>query len=74
MAQKHDPFEQCLKEVKSDRAKREIGVFRKAQRVLVAEIFKDERCKQQRLPIDVTDEHVDKILRYARRVLQEVLN
>lgn len=71
---KHNPFEQCLKEVKSPKAIREIGVFRKAQRVLVAEIFRKEKWGRHKRPPNVTDEHVNRIMRYAQRVLQEVVN
>lgn len=71
---KHDPFEQCLKEVTSNQARQEIGVFRVGQRVLIAEIFRKEKWGRHKRPPNVTDEHVDRILRYARRVLQEVLN
>ncbi|KKN77279.1 hypothetical protein LCGC14_0362570 [marine sediment metagenome] len=83
MTRRHDPFEQCLKEVTSDKAKREISVNRNVVRVLVHEIVKDDppgtdlrpgSTSLRKRPKEVTQEQSNKILRYARRVLREVLN
>ena len=83
MTRRHDPFEQCLKEIKSDKALREISVNSNVIRVLVHEIVKDDPpgkgCRpgstKLREPLkEVTQEQSNKIIRYARRILQEVQN